>query len=550
MAKKRKAASQATPEDEALDFEDDGDGQEEAEDEEEIVDAEAEDDGEGDEEEAPKMIWRPGIDALEDGEQLDVEPGTYDMLHRAQVEWPCLSVDVIRDDLGAQRSTFPMTAYVVAGSQASRTEDNRLYVMKWHKLYKTSKDGREDEEDEEESDHEDSEDEHEAALESKATPHPGGVNRVRAMPQAGHIVATWADTGKVHMWNLDAQRKALDKGDRAAPQAKPIFTCESHKDEGFALDFSPNEAGRFLSGSNDSQVLLWGPVPGGWTVESQQPFKGHKSSVEDVQWKKLGNSFQSTFASCSSDGSFKVWDIREKDRKKPAINVSDAHGGSDVNVLSWSPIVGELIVTGAIHRTCGCLVLLNGEDLERILQQHQERVRTAQGVQRHLEEELQPAAGDARQLVLGLPQLLDQRVSKLKRQQQLRVRNQQRDSEISKLKDQLAKLHLEASELQGKAASMRLQHQRFAKLALDAESEAQELRQCLQVKQGTDEIQMTYLRSRLELTQRLRQEIPQWQSQVLQLEQLLAQQREKLKAGTCGDCIAQPAFRGCLIMAP
>lgn len=67
---------------------------------------------------------------------------------------------------------------------------------------------------------------------------------------------------------------------------------------------------------NDSQVLLWGPVPGGlgkrlvgiggngdscgwcpflllflarctgpagWTVESQQPFKGHKSSVEDVQ---------------------------------------------------------------------------------------------------------------------------------------------------------------------------------------------------------------------------------------------------------------------------
>ena len=44
------------------------------------------------------------------------------MLHRAQVEWPCLSVDVIRDDLGAQRGSYPMTAYVVAGSQASRTE--------------------------------------------------------------------------------------------------------------------------------------------------------------------------------------------------------------------------------------------------------------------------------------------------------------------------------------------------------------------------------------------------------------------------------------------
>lgn len=176
----------------------------------------------------------------------------------------------------------------------------------------------------------------------------------------------------------------------------------------------------------------------------------------------------------------------------------------------------------------------NGEDLERILQQHQERVRTAQGVQRQLQEELQHAAGDARQLALGLPQLLDQRVSELKRQQlgvdELRARNQQRDSEISELKNQLAQLHLEASDLQGKTASMHLQHQRSAKLAMDAESEAQELqRQCLQVKQGTDEIQTTYLRSRLEVTQRLREEIPQWQSQVFQLEQLLAQQREKLK---------------------
>ncbi|CAK9075652.1 Glutamate-rich WD repeat-containing protein 1 [Durusdinium trenchii] len=150
-----------------------------------------------------------------------------------------------------------MTAYVVAGSQATRAED----------------------EEDEESDNEESEDEHEAALESKASPHPGGVNRVRAMPQAGHIVATWADTGKLHMlqprWNLDAHRKALDKGDKAPHSVKPIFTSEFHKDEaakmtdfrliwtcfamqGFAMDFSPNEAGR-----NDSQIHLWAPVPGG-----------------------------------------------------------------------------------------------------------------------------------------------------------------------------------------------------------------------------------------------------------------------------------------------
>lgn len=29
------------------------------------------------------------------------------------------------------------------------------------------------------------------------------------------------------------------------------------------MDFSGSEAGRFLSGGNDGQVLLWAPVPGG-----------------------------------------------------------------------------------------------------------------------------------------------------------------------------------------------------------------------------------------------------------------------------------------------
>ena len=30
--------------------------------------------------------------------------------------------------------------------------------------------------------------------------YPGNFSKVRAMPQAGHIVASWADTGKLHMF--------------------------------------------------------------------------------------------------------------------------------------------------------------------------------------------------------------------------------------------------------------------------------------------------------------------------------------------------------------
>lgn len=32
--------------------------------------------------------------------------------------------------------------------------------------------------------------------------HQGGVNRIRAMPQQPHIVATWADTGYVQVYFL------------------------------------------------------------------------------------------------------------------------------------------------------------------------------------------------------------------------------------------------------------------------------------------------------------------------------------------------------------
>merc|ERR1719277_1923757 len=120
--------------------------------------------------------------------------------------------------------------------------------MKWSRLYRTSKDGKEDEEDDEESDEDSDEDDHEALLESKSVPHPGGVNRIRSMPQASHIIATWADTGKVHMWNLESQRKALDKPtEKVVVNQKPISTCEAHNGEGFAMDFSPHDTGRFLS---------------------------------------------------------------------------------------------------------------------------------------------------------------------------------------------------------------------------------------------------------------------------------------------------------------
>jgi len=335
------ATAEADPEEELSEDEDSDNDDDE---EESIVNGDEEEEEEEQEGKVQQRIFRPGVDEVEEGEQLEMEPGTYDMIHKANVEWPCLSFDIVRDDLGAQRSAYPMTAYVVAGTQAEQACDNRIYMMKWHNLRKTVKDGKEDSGDEEEDD-ESSDEEGEAHLDIKAVTHPGGVNRIRCMPQASHIVATWADTGKVHMWNLDAQRKALDKpGDKCPTIGKPIYTSEAHKEEGYALDWNPKETGSMVTGSNDGEIYLWKPVKGGWNVEATNSFRAHTGSIEDVQWKRAGNSIGSIFASCSSDASVCVWDIREQNRQKAALHMKDAHG-SDVNVLSWSPCVGELLAT-------------------------------------------------------------------------------------------------------------------------------------------------------------------------------------------------------------
>ena len=47
-----------------------------------------------------KQVWRPGIDVLPDGEDLEYDPSAYIMYHSLQTEWPCLSFDFIKDNLG------------------------------------------------------------------------------------------------------------------------------------------------------------------------------------------------------------------------------------------------------------------------------------------------------------------------------------------------------------------------------------------------------------------------------------------------------------------
>lgn len=113
---------------------------------------------------------------IEDGEELVCDPSAYVMLHQAQTGAPCLSFDIIKDNLGNNRETFPLTAYIVSGTQASQAHVNNVIVMKLSNLHRTSKE-EDDDDDDELSDDED--ENKNPNMSGALIKHQGCVNRIR-----------------------------------------------------------------------------------------------------------------------------------------------------------------------------------------------------------------------------------------------------------------------------------------------------------------------------------------------------------------------------------
>lgn len=70
------------------------------------------------------LTYLPGQPLKED-ERLVCDHSAYVMLHQAQTGAPCLSFDIVPDNLGNDRQDFPMSAYLVAGTQASSAQLNK-----------------------------------------------------------------------------------------------------------------------------------------------------------------------------------------------------------------------------------------------------------------------------------------------------------------------------------------------------------------------------------------------------------------------------------------
>lgn len=72
--------------------------------EEEIVNEDELNEDENEEENEKIEIWDPAKRPLQEGETLEYDSSAYLMYHSFQLDWPCLSFDIIKDNLGIDRT--------------------------------------------------------------------------------------------------------------------------------------------------------------------------------------------------------------------------------------------------------------------------------------------------------------------------------------------------------------------------------------------------------------------------------------------------------------
>lgn len=280
------------------------------------------------------------------------------MLHTFSTPWPCLSFDIVRDNLGDNRKHYPRTVYALAGTQAesARSRENELIILKSSSLSRMDRGNETDSESDPDSDN-DEPTSAEPILESRSIPLPSTTNRVRTFQPPSQtlsdpslfpttITATSLENAQVLIHDVTQHLQSLSIPGNVvqAAASKPLYTLRMHKTEGYAVDWSPashHPLGRLLTGDGYGAIFSTQRTEAGRWATDDKHFSGHDGSIEEIQWSP---SERNVFASCSSDGSVKVWDIRSKSRK-PAVDVkiSDV----DVNVMSWSRSETYLLATGA-----------------------------------------------------------------------------------------------------------------------------------------------------------------------------------------------------------
>lgn len=288
-----------------------------------------------------KKVWLPGTQLAKD-EVLEADQSAYEILHSIDVKWPCLTFDSVWDSLGEERRSYPATCYIVTGTQADQANHNEIQVIKCINLVKTQIDDSSSISSAESLDQG-------PVLTYRSIPVKGGINRIRATQQRHqpHLVAAMSDTNAIFIFDIDSHLHSLDVEvgsgtlSRDPQHNRPAHVVNMHRSEGFAVDWSPILYGHLITGDNSGLICLTHMSGNRAFVTDSQPFTGHTGSVEDLQWSPAE---KTVFASCSSDGTIKVWDTRSKKRLAA---ISFKASSTDINVISWNHKINYLLASGA-----------------------------------------------------------------------------------------------------------------------------------------------------------------------------------------------------------
>lgn len=269
----------------------------------------------------------------------------YECLFPLLLEWPALSFAFLEPP-DAPRKAFPFATTIAVGTQAEAAEENKVQVLHLsglRRFRKKSKDAAQDAEDQDEDGDEDEDSDSSEVyddgvkglkVEPRVThfsvPHNGTVNRLASMRAHAEVVATFADTGAVHVFNLSN-----------AVAARHIHSSAGHRVEGYALAWAALEPWLLASGDTQGRILLHTFNSEGQPRE-ELVFEGHQGSVEDIVWSP---SEPTVFASCSADRSIRFWDTTRPPGKRCAMTIGEAHE-ADVNVIGWNRKDAHLLASG------------------------------------------------------------------------------------------------------------------------------------------------------------------------------------------------------------
>lgn len=264
-------------------------------------------------------------------EEFGFTNSIYRCYFQMQFEWPCLSFDVLRDDLGSPESRlrYPHTAYFVSATQASEDAENQLLVTKISELNPTKYDDDLDE----------------SLLVDPnvkviGNSHPSIANRVRSMPQQWNIVATWSQSGSVYIWDIGEAIFASNGDTNQNLETYPIAECANNGVEGFGLAWSRINQGILAMGDDNGLINLWSETETTFTNVSS--LQAYSQSIEDIVFSPQE---ANVFACCTVGGYIQLWDTNSL--ATPAIQIQAYPDDIDCNVIDWNPIQKNLLISGS-----------------------------------------------------------------------------------------------------------------------------------------------------------------------------------------------------------